>query len=82
MESTTHITTTGEQAHNPPAGNNPLLTKQDIALLIRKTERTVEVWTRKGYIPAMKVGRSVLYNWPDVQAALKRFTVNGSAGGL
>ena len=64
----------------PPNAEKGFLTKQELAPLVCKTERTIEVWTRKGYIPAMKIGRSVLYSWPDVQAALKKFTVN--AGGI
>ena len=71
---------TGEQAQNAPAEH--FLTKQELAPLLRKTPRTIEQWTRRGILPAMKIGRSVLYSWPDVQAALKKFTVNANASGL
>ena len=77
MNDTAQILTTGEQTQNPPAEH--FLTKLELAPRLRKTPRTVEQWTRRGILPAMKIGRSVLYSWPDVQAALKKFTVNTSA---
>lgn len=59
--------------------NDPghFLVKGQVAERIQKTTRTVELWTKKGILPALKIGRSVLYSWPDVEAQLReRFTVN------
>ena len=78
MRNDTQIQTVGEQTESSSAEN--FLTKQELAPRLRKTPRTIEQWTKRGILPAMKIGRSVLYSWPDVQAALKKFTVNaGSA---
>ena len=68
----------GEQADNPPAAF--YLTKSEVAQRLRKTPRTIEQWTRAGMLPVLKIGRSCLYDWGQVQAALReRFTVNGGA---
>ncbi len=68
----------GEQP-SPPAADS-FLTKTEIAQRLRKTPRTIEHWTRAGMLPVLKIGRSCLYDWPQVQAALRdRFTFNGGA---
>jgi excisionase family DNA binding protein len=48
----------------PPEG---YLTKSELAARCRRTPRTIEVWMARGYLPFIKLGRSVLFNWPDVQ---------------
>lgn len=48
------------------------LTKQEVARRLKKTVRTIENWQARGIIPFIKAGRSVLFNWPDVQAHLQR----------
>jgi len=66
------------QAETPLAGyQEHFIVKGQVAERIHKTTRTVELWTRKGILPCMKIGRSVLYFWPDVEAQLReRFTLN------
>jgi len=48
------------------------ITKQEVARRLKKTVRTVENWQRRGYIPFIKAGRSVLFDWPDVEAHLQK----------
>ena len=50
-----------------------LLTKKELAMRLRKSPRCIELWMRRRYLPYMKVGRSVLFSWPDVLKALERF---------
>ena len=64
-----------EQAQRPP--NEGFITKQELAPLLRKTPRTLENYLRQGLLPSIRIGRSVLFSWPDVQAALREsFTIN------
>lgn len=44
--------------------------KAEVARRLGKTTRTVEVWSKKGYLPFVKVGRSCLYRWRDIEARL------------
>jgi hypothetical protein len=62
--------------------NDPghFLVKGQLAERLQKTTRTVELWTKKGILPCLKIGRSVLYCWADVEAQLReRFTINRPA---
>ncbi len=53
-----------------------MLTKRELAERLKMTVRTVENWQRRGFLPYMKVGRMVLFHWPDVLEHLKsRFGV-------
>jgi excisionase family DNA binding protein len=55
-----------------PAGRaEGFITKEEVAARLKKTPRTVENWQRRGYIPFVKAGRSVLYKWSDVEAHLR-----------
>ena len=79
MRKQTQSPAVGEQPSSPLAADS-FLTKNEIAQRLRKTPRTIEHWTRAGMLPVLKIGRSCLYDWPQVQAALReRFTVNGGA---
>lgn len=51
--------------------NEGYLTKTEMARRLRRTARTVEQWMRKGYLPFMKIGRSVLFHAPTVEQYLK-----------
>ena len=76
MRKQTQSPTVGEQSS--PLAAEYFLTKNEIAQRLRKTPRTIESWTRAGMLPVLKIGRSCLYDWGQVQAALReRFTVNG-----
>ena len=52
-----------------------ILTKADLARRLHKSVRCLELWMRRGYVPYFKVGRSVLFRWPDVVTALNRFRI-------
>ena len=47
------------------------LTKEEVAKRLKKTVRTIENWQRRGILPFVKAGRSVLFNWADVKAHLQ-----------
>jgi excisionase family DNA binding protein len=47
------------------------ITKEEVARRLAKTVRTVENWQRRGYLPFIKVGQSVLFRWSDVVAHLE-----------
>jgi excisionase family DNA binding protein len=53
-----------------PAPGEEYLTKLELAQRLHKTTRTIENWCKAGLIPFVKLGRSVLYHWPTVVAAI------------
>lgn len=55
--------------------NEDLLTKAQLAERLHKSPRCVEIWMQRRYLPYFKIGRSVLFRWPDVVAHLDRFRV-------
>src|SRR5262249_4184699 len=55
-----------------PAEERGYITKEEVARRLKKTVRTIENWQRRGYIPFIKAGRSVLFDWDDVVAHLKK----------
>jgi excisionase family DNA binding protein len=48
-----------------------LISREDLAKRLLKTERTIYNWTRSGKIPHLKVGRSTLYSWHHVLKTLR-----------
>ena len=48
------------------------ITKDEMAKRLKKSARTIENWQRRGVIPFVKIGRTVLYNWTDVEEHLGR----------
>ena len=56
--------------NQPHLGPEAFIGKAEVARRLGKTPRTVEVWSKKGYLPFVKVGRSCLYRWADIQARL------------
>ena len=50
-----------------------LLTKAEVATLIRKSQRTVEHWVNAGYLSCIRISHSVLFDRDQVMADLKRF---------
>jgi excisionase family DNA binding protein len=57
-----------------PPGNpsDVMLNKRELAERLKMTVRTVENWQRRGVLPYVKVGKVVLFHWPDVVDFLKR----------
>jgi excisionase family DNA binding protein len=50
-----------------------LITKREVAVRLGKTTRTVDAWMAAGILPYYKVGRSVLFDWSDVQRHLDQY---------
>lgn len=48
------------------------ITKEEVARRLKKTIRTVENWQRRGFLPFIKAGRSVLFKWSDCEAHLQK----------
>lgn len=48
-----------------------MLNKTELAKLLKVTLRTVENWQRLRALPYIKVGKIVLFHWPDVVEFLK-----------
>ena len=72
---------------NPEAvGTNAVpegyISKEEVARRLTKTVRTIENWQRRGYLPFVKIGQSVLFRWSDVVAHLdQNFTVGRRPAG-
>ena len=65
---TNEIQTTQDQ---PTRAAGEMLTKSELAGRLRIKPRTVENWQRRGILSYIKVGKVVLFHWPDVVAYLK-----------
>jgi hypothetical protein len=57
-----------------PAGE--ILDKPKLARRLDKSVRTIDAWMKTGKLTYIKVGKSVLFHWPDVLAKLQTFRVN------
>lgn len=56
-----------------------LLTKRQLSSKMQKCPRTIDAWMKEGRLPFIKIGRTVLFSWPDVLASLKeRYGVHHS----
>jgi hypothetical protein len=53
-----------------------LLLKRELAAKIRRSVRTVDSWMRQGKLPYLKIGKTVLFRWPDVLEKLSAYRVN------
>ena len=56
--------------------SDDLLVKRELAKKIRRSPRTVDLWMRQGKLPYLKIGKTVLFRWPDVLEKLSQFRVN------
>ncbi|HEX3720334.1 MAG TPA: helix-turn-helix domain-containing protein [Verrucomicrobiae bacterium] len=66
----------GEQPVNP-ADENLFWNKSELARIVRRSKRTVEIWMREGRIPFLRIGpRTVLFEKRAVLEALLKFQVN------
>jgi hypothetical protein len=45
---------------------SPLLTKKEVARILQKSPRTVEIWTREGILPCFKLKKAVFYSLSDI----------------
>ena len=51
---------------------NEILTEKELATRVKKAPRTVRDWRERHWIPYIRIGRSILYDWDRVAAALQR----------
>lgn len=51
--------------------NSELLSKPELAKRLKKTTRTIENWCAAGYLPYVKIGKSVLFRWDSVLTHLE-----------
>ena len=76
-----HTKTTGISSGGDNSQLNPeqpvLLTKAEVAKLIRKSTRTVEHWVNAGYLSSIRISHSVLFDREQVLEDLKRFETGG-----
>ena len=54
-----------------------ILTTHDVAILLKKSRRTIEHWVDAGYLSCIRVKRSVLFERRQVLADLRRFSSAG-----
>jgi excisionase family DNA binding protein len=53
-----------------------ILDKPKLARRLDKSVRTIDAWMKRGRLPYIKVGRSVLFRWGAVLEKLEAFRVN------
>jgi excisionase family DNA binding protein len=53
-----------------------LLDKRETARRLNKSVRTVDNWMKRGRLPYIKVGRSVLFRWGAVLEKLEAYRIN------
>ena len=77
MPTQTPPDTVSSEARSCSPGRPPLLTKAEVAKLIRKSTRTVEHWVNAGYLSCIRISHSVLFDGDQVLEDLKRFETGG-----
>ena len=70
------ITTPDRENEQTAEASDRLLTKDELAPKLRRSSRTVDAWMKAGRLPYLKIGRSVLFRWPDVLEKLSAHRVN------
>lgn len=55
---------------NTNPGTGEWLTRRELAARLKKTPRTIDSYARKGFLPHIKVGRTIMFRWPDVEKYL------------
>jgi len=60
----------------PPQSADEILDKPKLARRLDKSVRTIDAWMKRGKLPYLKVGRSVLFRWGAVLEKLDSYRVN------
>ena len=55
---------------------NGLLNKGEAAARLRIGRRSVDNWMKRGWLPYIKVGKTIRFRWSDVLAKLNERRVN------
>ena len=59
--------------HRQEATGEPrLLTKNELAAELQVSTRTINEWQRRGYLPFLKIGARVRFQWPQLLTTLER----------
>jgi excisionase family DNA binding protein len=74
------MTNISEANDNTSANESPLLTKDELARMLKKSRRTIEVWVNAGYISNIRVGHSVFFDKDQVLSDLRRFQTGKARG--
>lgn len=67
------------ESTNLPAidrASDRLDTKRELAVKLRRSPRTVDLWMQQGKLPYLKIGKTVLFRWADVLEKLNSYRVN------
>ena len=56
---------TNHEAAGSPEG---FIGKPELARRLTKTVRTIDAWMAAGKLPFYKIGRAVMFRWPEVEA--------------
>ena len=70
------VKTVDHDAQTIERASDGLLLKPELARRLRRSPRTVDLWMRQGKLPYLKIGKTVLFRWPDVLEKLGQFRVN------
>ena len=64
--------------NSPPSKEKKsvLLSRQEVATLLKITLPTLHDWTKLGWLQSYKIGNRVLYKSEEVEEALKKTTIN------
>jgi hypothetical protein len=63
---------------NPPV----LIDERELAFITGLCPRSIRNLVKAGVIPRIKIGRRVLFRWPQVEAALAKLETKVGAGAL
>jgi excisionase family DNA binding protein len=55
--------------------NSHLLSRKDVAELLKITLPTLHDWTKRGWLKAYRIGSRVLYDAEEIRSALNRFEI-------
>ena len=59
-----------------PETSDDLLDKWELAPKLRISKRSLDNWMKRGWLPYIKLGRSVRFRWRDVVEQLAKYRVN------
>ena len=59
-----------------PEASDGLLDKWELAPKLRISKRSLDNWMKRGWLPYIKLGRSVRFRWSDVVEQLAKYRVN------
>ncbi len=58
------------------ASTDEILEKPETAGRLKVSPRTLDEWMRKGWVPYLKIGKTVRFRWADVLEKLAQNRVN------